>query len=79
MIDNITPLNESVRLNVEAYLVDLGDDLPSSMWHMVMSCVEKSLLQVALNRANGNQSKAAVYLGISRNTLRKKLSLHSLC
>ena len=40
---------------------------------MVMSCVEKPMLEVVLARAGGNQSLAAEYLGLNRNTLRKKL------
>lgn len=78
MIKKITPLDESVRLNLEDYLNDLGDIEPSGMWDMVMSCVEKPLLQTAMNRAQGNQSKAAQLLGITRNTLRKKLIAHQL-
>jgi DNA-binding protein Fis len=78
MIKKITPLDESVRLNLEHYLNDLGDIEPSGMWDMVMSCVEKPLLQTAMNRAQGNQSKAAQLLGITRNTLRKKLIAHQL-
>lgn len=78
MIKKITPLDESVRLNLEVYLNDLGDIEPTGMWDMVMSCVEKPLLQTAMTRAQGNQSKAAQLLGITRNTLRKKLATHQL-
>ena len=78
MIKKITPLDESVRLNLEVYLNDLGDIEPTGMWDMVMSCVEKPLLQTAMRRAQGNQSKAAQLLGITRNTLRKKLVTHQL-
>ncbi len=78
MIKKITPLEESVRLNLEVYLDDLGDIEPTGMWSMVMSCVEKPLLQAAMTRAQGNQSKAAQLLGITRNTLRKKLMTHQL-
>jgi DNA-binding protein Fis len=74
----IIPLDESVRLNLQAYLQDLGDLEPSGMWDMVMQCVEKPLLEIAMVRAGGNQSKAAVLLGITRNTLRKKLLAHQL-
>ena len=40
---------------------------------MVLNCVEKPLLDVVLDRADGNQSRAADMLGINRNTLRKKM------
>lgn len=78
MIKKMTPLDESVRLNLEAYLEDLGDIEPTGMWDMVMSCVEKPLLQTVMTKAQGNQSKAAQLLGITRNTLRKKLVAHQL-
>jgi DNA-binding protein Fis len=78
MRKNITPLDESVRLNLALYLEDLGQIEPTNMWDMVMRCVEKPLLETAMNRASGNQSRAAEMLGITRNTLRKKLQLHQL-
>jgi Fis family transcriptional regulator, factor for inversion stimulation protein len=45
---------------------------------MVISCVEKPMLEVVLEQAGGNQSLAAEFLGINRNTLRKKLQEHGL-
>ncbi|MFW8565302.1 helix-turn-helix domain-containing protein [Orrella sp. 11846] len=75
---SIQSLDESVRLNLQAYFTNLGDNEPSGMWNMVMSCVEKPLLESAMKRAEGNQSRAAQYLGITRNTLRKKLLAHKL-
>jgi len=75
---SIPSLDESVRLNLQAYFNDLGGIEPSGMWDMVMTCVEKPLLESAMQRAQGNQSRAAVYLGITRNTLRKKLLSHRL-
>lgn len=78
MRKDITPLDESVRLNLALYLEDLGQIPPTNMWDMVMSCVEKPLLETAMDHAGGNQSKAADMLGITRNTLRKKLLAHQL-
>jgi Fis family transcriptional regulator, factor for inversion stimulation protein len=45
---------------------------------MVMNVVEKPLLQEIMARANNNQSLASQWLGINRNTLRKKLLQHQL-
>ena len=39
---------------------------------------EKPLLEVVMQRTEGNQSKAAAWLGINRNTLRRKLLEHKL-
>jgi Fis family transcriptional regulator len=75
---NITPLERCVREQLERYLSDLGDSQPHDMLSMVVNCVEKPVLQIALERAGGNQSKAAEMLGITRSTLRKKLLAHGL-
>jgi Fis family transcriptional regulator len=40
--------------------------------------MEKPLLDVVMRHAEGNQSRAAVWLGLNRNTLRKKLTEHTL-
>jgi Fis family transcriptional regulator len=40
---------------------------------MVMECVEKATLEKVMEKSQFNQSKAAAMLGITRNTLRKKL------
>jgi Fis family transcriptional regulator, factor for inversion stimulation protein len=45
---------------------------------MLVRVVEKPLLDVVMARAEGNQSKAAQWLGLIRNTLRKKLVEHKL-
>jgi Fis family transcriptional regulator len=45
---------------------------------MVLSVVEKPMLELVMAHAKQNQSLAASYLGINRNTLRKKLVEHRL-
>jgi Fis family transcriptional regulator len=71
-------LEDSVRLSLEQYLSDLGDTDPSDMYEMVIRCVERPMLEVAMEHARQNQSKAAQMLGVTRNTLRKKLISHQL-
>ena len=71
-------LEDSVRVSLEQYLSDLGDTDPSDMYEMVIRCVERPILEVAMERAHQNQSKAAQMLGMTRNTLRKKLIFHKL-
>ncbi|HET9594214.1 MAG TPA: sigma-54 dependent transcriptional regulator [Anaeromyxobacteraceae bacterium] len=45
---------------------------------LVLEDVEKKLIVEAMERANGNQSKAARLLGISRDTLRYRLKKHNM-
>ncbi|WP_459617186.1 helix-turn-helix domain-containing protein [Bordetella sp. 2513F-2] len=71
-------LEECVRASLARYFEDLGDSEPHDMWDMVMRCVERPVLEVALERAGGNQSRASEMLGITRNTLRKKLLAHNI-
>ena len=71
-------LQNSVRDTLERYLTDLGDTQPNGMYDMVIRCVERPVLQIAMQRAGDNQSKAADMLGLTRNTLRKKLLSHKL-
>jgi len=66
-------LQESVKNNIEAYFDDLDGLEPSNMHDMLLRAVEKPLLEVVLAHADGNQSRAAQWLGLNRNTLRKKL------
>jgi len=40
---------------------------------MVLKNVEKPMIEVVLHYAEGNQTVAAKWLGINRNTLRKKI------
>lgn len=71
-------LEEAVRMSLEQYFSDLGDTDPSDIYEMVIRCVERPLLEVAMTHAHQNQSKAAQMLGMTRNTLRKKLIFHKL-
>ena len=71
-------IEECVRASLEQYFRDLRGTEPHALHDMVMHAVEKPLLDVVMQHAAGNQSKAAEWLGINRNTLRRKLSDHKL-
>ena len=67
-----------MRDNLESYFRDLGGETPDGMYDMLVHLVEKPLLEVVMQQADNNQSRAAQWLGLNRNTLRKKLLQHEL-
>ncbi|MFZ4479510.1 MAG: Fis family transcriptional regulator [Rhodoferax sp.] len=71
-------IEECVRTSLETYLRDLRGTEPDGMYDMLVHVVEKPLLEVVMRHADNNQSKAAQWLGLNRNTLRKKLLEHKL-
>ena len=72
-------IQECVRTSLESYFKDLrGTEPDGSMYDMMVRAVEKPLLEVVMEHAEQNQSRAAEWLGLNRNTLRKKLVEHKL-
>ena len=71
-------IEECVRISLEGYFKDLRGTDPDGMYDMMVRVVEKPLLEVVMNHAENNQSRAAEWLGLNRNTLRKKLLEHKL-
>jgi Fis family transcriptional regulator, factor for inversion stimulation protein len=71
-------LEECVRTNLDSYFRDLDGIEPDGMYDMLVKVVEKPLLEVVMKQAEHNQSRAAEWLGLNRNTLRKKLIEHKL-
>ena len=71
-------IEECIRDSLETYFRDLRGTEPSAMYEMMQRVVERPLLEVVMKHAAGNQSRAAAWLGINRNTLRRKLLEHKL-
>jgi len=67
-----------IRANLEDYFRDLDGTEPTGLYDMLLKVIEKPLLDVVMQRAGQNQSRAADWLGLNRNTLRKKLVEHDL-
>jgi DNA-binding protein Fis len=53
--------------------VDTGLEFNCGLFHDVISIVERILIKMALKKTNKVQVTAAQFLGINRNTLRKKI------
>ena len=71
-------IEECIRDNLNTYFDDISGLEPNGLYEMVLLAVEKPLLEVVMERADQNQSRAADWLGLNRNTLRKKLLEHKL-
>jgi Fis family transcriptional regulator len=71
-------IEDCVRASLEGYFKDLRGTEPDGMHDMLVRVVEKPLLEVVMEYAENNQSRAAQWLGLNRNTLRKKLLEHKL-
>ena len=48
------------------------------VYHMMQSAMEKALIAACLKHFNSNQVKASEMLGISRNTLRDRISKYGV-
>jgi Fis family transcriptional regulator, factor for inversion stimulation protein len=75
---NNTELALCVRRVVSQYFDDLGGEPSSDLHAMLITSIEKPLLEVVMQRAGGNQTRAAIWLGLNRNTLNKKLKAQGL-
>ncbi len=73
-----TSLEACIHEQLNRYFEDLNGEAVGGIWHMVISAVERPMLEAVLERAEGNQSRAADMLGINRNTLRKKLEQYGV-
>ena len=71
-------IEDCIRDSLEQYFKDLRGAEPDGMYDMLVRIVERPLLEVVMEQAEYNQSRAALWLGLNRNTLRKKLVEHKL-
>lgn len=65
---------------VESYLDAQKENLLclTNLHDLILQETEKPLIEMVLRKTNYNQSKAAVILGLNRNTLKKKMTVLKL-
>ena len=72
------PLHDSVRQALESYFTQLKGQAPNNLYELVLAEVEVPLLEAVMEYTKENQSRAAILLGLSRGTLRKKLKIYGM-
>lgn len=72
------PLHDSVRQSLENFLTQLKGQSPSNLYELILAEVEAPLMACVMEYTKNNQSRAAIVLGLSRGTLRKKLKMYGL-
>ena len=73
-----TFLENWLQRTVKQYVVAMNDHGGGQLYDLILSGVEKPQVEVVLKETDGNQTQAANVLGISRNTLRKKIKEYNL-
>ena len=73
-----TPLRQNVQDAIRRYLEDMGQSQPESLYRTLMAQVEPPLIEEVLRFTQGNQSRTAKILGMTRNTLRTKLHRYDI-
>ncbi len=63
---------------LQQHFTNLEGEAASNLYSLFMQQVEPPLLEAVMIEAKQNQSKAAKWLGLSRNTLRKLLAKYKL-
>jgi two-component system nitrogen regulation response regulator GlnG len=71
--DDADILRRLVERKARALLSNVQSAGTGEIYHLILSEIERFLLQVILDETDGNQLRTADLLGINRNTLRKKI------
>ena len=72
------PLRECVRDALDSYFGQMDGHSIVNLYRLVLSEMEQPLFETVMRQTQGNQSRAAEILGISRSTLRKKLAMYEI-
>ncbi len=74
----IKVLKDGVEKSVLHYFKRHGLQPPGNLYPFILGEFEKPLIRTVLNFVKGNQSLAAILMGISRGTLRKKMKQYAM-
>ena len=76
---------QRVSLNVESHvedvvknILDKSNGTTDNLYHVVLSEMERPLIEATMKFTGHNQSRAASILGLNRGTFRKKLAFYGM-
>lgn len=72
------PLCELVAHSLDRYFEDLNGQPAAELYDLVISQVERPLLEIVMRETHGNISRAAQMLGMNRATLRTRLNKYGI-
>lgn len=78
MTSEYSPSASSIEREVAEFLATAGSENVTSLYDIVLAEVDGAVLRATMDFCEGNQSKTTDILGMSRTTLRKKLTEHNL-
>jgi len=72
------PLRELIKKSLKYYLLNLNGKYVNNLYELALAELERPLLDIVMQYTRGNQTQAALMMGINRSTLRKKLKKYSM-
>ena len=73
-----TFLEKWLDKSIKQYVGAMDEKNNGHLHELIIGGIEKPLVEIVLKETNGNQTQAAIILGINRNTLRKKISEYEI-
>ncbi|BBI01318.1 DNA-binding protein [Buchnera aphidicola (Nipponaphis monzeni)] len=72
------PLRKLVKQSIKNYLSEIENKNINNLYKILLSEIEQPLLDLIMQFTRGNQTQAALIMGINRGTLRKKLKMYGM-
>ncbi|HXK00590.1 MAG TPA: DNA-binding transcriptional regulator Fis [Buchnera sp. (in: enterobacteria)] len=72
------PLRISVKQALKNYFLKFHNKNITNLYEIALAEIEQPLLDIVMQYTRGNQTRAALIMGINRGTLRKKLKKYGM-
>ena len=76
--ENPSFLEKWLNKSIKHYVSQMDVKQNGGLHELIIGAIEEPLVQMVLNKTNGNQTQAANILGLNRNTLRKKIKTYQI-